>query len=154
MTRVDLGYALAKLGEEKGRVALQDICQDSGLAPHTRVTAARFMLSFDRENSACPNALIDVIEQGETGFRVEAAALLPEFHDLSPEDSERALQALLKALAAKELVVRHSASQALGLMGNKSAIPYLQSALANEPDEFVRVEMRVDLKKLHEKNSQ
>jgi HEAT repeat protein len=86
--------------------------------------------------------------------RAQAASLLPRFQDLSPQESQKILQGVLKALEAPEPAVRLAASHALNEMGNKSAIPDLQKAVANEQDKTVRSQLQTDLQELQQKKKE
>jgi HEAT repeat protein len=58
---------------------------------------------------------------------------------------------VVKALEDKDPSVRFSASDALGRLGNPSAIPYLESAIAKEQEETIRSQLQADLQTLRQK---
>jgi HEAT repeat protein len=152
---VNIAFALAQLGEPRGFDALQDTCRDPGTRPDLRVLAARYMGDLHHDDPACRSALVDILQsQADADSRVQAASLLPRFQDLSPEESQKILQGVLKALEAPEPAVRLAASHALGQMGNKSAIPQLQIAIVNEGDRTVRSQMQLDLQELQRDKKQ
>jgi HEAT repeat protein len=150
--RVNIAFALAQLGETRGFDALQDACRDPGTRPDLRVLAARYMRDLKHEDATCRSALVDMLQSpADPDARAQAASLLPRFQDLSPQESQKILQGVLKALEAPEPAVRLAASHALNEMGNKSAIPDLQKAVANEQDKSVRSQLQTDLQELQEK---
>lgn len=151
-TKVNLASALARLGEGKGIVALNSICQDASEQPYIRSDAARLVLDATKESAGCLNAMIDLLQHGNVDTQMSAAELLPKFHDLSSEASHRVCEVLIKALKAKDGPVRHTVSHALGKLRDPSAIPYLQTALDTEQDKSVRSEMQADLQKLEQQS--
>ena len=150
--RVALSYALAKLGDTKGIDTLEGVCKDRVSSSYLRLEAARLLvLDLREERRSCLNSLLELLRNGSPDSRSGAAWLLSLFRQLSPDDFPRVLQAVVDALADKDTGVRHAASHALTVIGTSSAIPHLERALAIERDEFVRLQMQADLKKLQEK---
>lgn len=154
-TWVNIAFALAQLGEARGFGALQDACRDPGMRPDLRVLAARYMRDLNHDDQVCRSALVDMLQsQAGADSRAQAASLLPRFQDLSPEESEKILQGILKALEAPEATVRLAASHALSQIGNKSAIPRLEIAINHEGDRTVRSQMQLDLHELQREKKQ
>jgi HEAT repeat protein len=154
-TRVNIAFSLAQLGEARGFNALQDTCRDPGMRPDLRVLAARYMRDLKHEDAICRSALVDMLQSpADPDARAQAASLLPRFQDLSPQESQKILQGVLKALEAPEPTVRLAASHALNEIGDKSAISNLQKAVANEPDKAVRSQLQMDLQELQQKKNQ
>ncbi len=150
MTRVNIAFALAQFDNETGFRALEDGCSKGQLDPQTSVLSAQYLVDLHREDAPCLNALLDIVqsESDSSGYRIQAASILPKFPDLSSEDSQRVLTSLLKALDASHVSVKMAASQALADLGNESAIPALERAIANEHDEGGRSQLERDLLRL------
>jgi len=154
-TRVNIAFSLAQLGETRGFNALQDTCRDPGMRPDLRVEAARYMHDLNHEDAICRSALVDMLQSpADPDARAQAASLLPRFQDLSPQESRKIFQGVLKALEAPEPTVRLAASHALSEIGDKSAISNLQKAVANEQDKAVRSQLQMDLQELQQKKNQ
>jgi HEAT repeat protein len=154
-TRVNIAFSLAQLGEARGFSALQDACRDSRMRADLRVVAARYMRDLNHDDQVCQSALVDMLQSGtDADSRAQAASLLARFQNLSPEESEKVLQGVLKALEAPESTVRLAASHALSQIGNKSAIPRLESAIGHEGDRTVRAQMQLDLQELQREKKQ
>lgn len=125
------------------------------MRPDLRVVAARYMRDLNHDDQVCRSALVDMLQSGtDADSRAQAASLLPRFQDLSPEESEKVLQGVLKALEAPEPTVRLAASHALSQIGNKSAIPRLENAIGHEGDRTVRSQMQLDLQELQREKKQ
>ena len=150
-TRVNIAYAVAKLGDDKGVTALDSICADSSVGAFVKSEAARLLLYVAKSSPGCLTAMIDVLGHADISTRMNAAWLLPKFHDLSAEDSDRVFQSLVKELKAEDASLRQVVSRALADLGNRSAVPYLQSALAIEQDASVRTQMESSLRRLQPK---
>lgn len=149
VTRMNIAYALAQLGEPKGFSALEETgCGNPELGGGVRAQSTEYLLNLHRESTVCLNALLDILESGTNGYKDQAASILPKFHNVSTEDLQRVFIALVKALNVSHPSVRIAASHALADMGNTAAIPELQKALASEPDEAVRFHIENDLKTL------
>jgi len=158
ITRVNIAFALAQFGDATGFSALGDGCSRGQSDPQTSLLSAQYLVDLHRGGVACLNALLDIaqldIAQSETasnGDRMQAASILPKFQGLSSEDAQRVFESLLKALDASDASVKMAASQALADLGNGSAIPALERAIANEHDEVVRWQLERDLLRLQPK---
>jgi len=148
--RVNMAFSLAQLGEEKGLAVLQEVCRDTNLPAYRRMDAARNLVLFlNREDETCRKALVEILQsQPDPDSLREAASLLRRFRDLSEEESQTIFHAAVGALAAPGPSLRLAAAITLGEIGNTSAIPYLQRAVAKEQSEVVRSQMLADLQKL------
>jgi hypothetical protein len=149
-TRMNIAFALARLGETEGFDALEDNCGNRDDEPWIRAQSAEYMLRFNRASATCLNAVFDMLENGSNGDKMQAASLLPQFHNLSPEDSERVFVALMGALHDSYPLVRLEAGRALADLGDRRAIPELRKAVANEQEAF-RQQMEDNLRILQEK---
>jgi HEAT repeat protein len=150
-TRMNIAYALAEFGESAGFDTLEGNCGDHALGAGIRVQSAGYVLRLNHESAACLSAVLDVLESGSNGYKMQAASLLPQFHNLSPEDSERIFVGLSRALHASYALVRLGAGRALAELGDRRAIPELREAAAREQDEAVRSQIDQDLRTLKEK---
>jgi len=151
-TRVNVAYALGKLGDERGVTALDSICADSSAEAFVKTEAARLLLYVAKGTPGCLTAMIEVLDRADISTRMNAASLLPQFHDLSDEESERVFQALITALKAEQAPIREAVSRALGKLANVAAVAYLQSALTTEPDGIVRSQIESSLQRLQRKS--
>jgi HEAT repeat protein len=98
----------------------------------------------------CLNAIEEVLESKDTesSDRISALSLLPGFQNITEEQSQKLLRLTIKQLGNADPGVRIAASNALAALGNTSAIPDLQRAIAKEQDEDIRSAFQKDLKKL------
>lgn len=149
-TRMDIAFALAQLGETAGFDTLEDNCGNRDDGSGIRAQSAEYLLRFNRASATCLNAVLDMLENGGNGDKMQAASLLPQFHNLSPEDSERVFVGLVRALHDSYPLVRLEAGRALADLGDIRAIPELRKAAANEQEAF-RPQMEDDLRILQEK---
>lgn len=144
-TKVKLAGALAAIGSESGFKALEDGCQDRTWNVQTRVEAAEYIRDFRPDSTACLGALLELTETADTGYRIEALTILSSLHDLSPEDSQKILQAALNGLRAPQPAVRIAASHAAVELGNIVAVPELEKAITREHEEPVRSQIERDM---------
>lgn len=154
LTRVNIAFALAQLSDATGFGALEDGCSKGRLDPQTSVLSGQYLIDLRHESLPCLNALLDIVqfESDSDGYRIQAASILPRFHELSPVDSGRILAGLLKALETSNPAVRMAASDALADLGNSAAIPALRKTAENERDEVVRAHFERDLLRLQSKH--
>jgi HEAT repeat protein len=80
-----------------------------------------------------------------------AAELLPRYHNVSKEDSEKVFTGLVGALHAPDPSVRMAAGRALADLGDTRGIAELGRAIGDEQDELVRSRLEEDLGKLRNK---
>jgi len=148
---VNFAFALAQLGDQKGREALRDACSNRDVSNPVRMDAARLLLTLQDES--CLSSVLDVLDSPNVAGRSQAMYLLPEFRTLSKADSDRSLNLLVKALNDPSASIRIIASDVLGKLGKTAAIPYLEAAVAAEQDDDVRSQMQTDLRSLQVKQS-
>jgi HEAT repeat protein len=98
----------------------------------------------------CLNAAEQIIESqnASIGDRTSALELIARFQGLTSDELRRVLSLVANRLQDPEPVVRMAASQSLAVLGDTSAIPYLETAIAKEQDENIRSLFERDLKKL------
>jgi HEAT repeat protein len=152
ITRVNIAFALARLGNEKGVKALESACHEPASIARVRMTAAMYMVDFLHRN-ACFADVLDVLDShndDQAGDRMQALSLAPSFKGLSEDESQRLLAATINNLQDTTASVRISASDALVRLGNASALPYLQEAVSVEQDEVVRNALEDALKRLQQ----
>lgn len=181
-TRVNIAFALAQLGDDRGFAALESACNDANTPALIRMYSTKYLLDLNHES--CLNSAIAVAESKEdSGARVTGLSLLPRFHHLSSSNSQRVRDTILNALLDRGLRVRVAAIDALGLLRDASALPhleqalsdrdpaariaasnairtlgdasalrFLQNAIATERDETVLSRLRADLKELQGRN--
>jgi HEAT repeat protein len=147
-TRMNIAFALAQFGQTAGFEALEKNCSDRDLEGGVRTQSADYVTTLHRESAACFDATLDVLQTGGTGYRMQAASLLPRFRNLSKQDSERVFEALVQSLHSSDESVQMAASHALASIGDQRAIAELQDAVAREQDEVIRSQFEQDIRTL------
>jgi HEAT repeat protein len=145
LTKVKLAMALAEIGNESGFKTLEDGCQDRNWSIRTRVEAAEYIADFRPDSTVCLNSLLELTETASAGYRIQALTILSTLHGLSPEDSQKILQAALNGLRAPQPAVRIAASHAAVELGNIVAVPELEKAITREHEEPVRSQIERDM---------
>jgi len=152
--RVNIALALGLLGDQAGQDELKKACADEDLAPELRLYAVRYMfdLHFQKEEH-CLTAAEKIVDSMNVDFgdRISAVALLPDFHNLTPEESQTVFALVIHRLDDPEPAVQMEASRALASLGDASAIPYLKAAIARENEEAIRSVFEFNLEKLEKK---
>jgi len=152
--RVNIALALGLLGDQTGPTELKKVCAGTNFVREFRLYAVRYMfdLHFQKDED-CLHAAEEIVESKkiDSGDRISALELLQRFQTLTAEESDKVLKLVLKRLEDSEPVVRMAAGNAVASLGNASAIPYLEAAIAREQDESVRSVFERDMKKLQEK---
>jgi HEAT repeat protein len=149
-TRVNIAFALALLGDEKGVSSLKAACGDADVPGYLRIRAARYLL--DLHNEDCMNAVLGMLDSNaDPDSQTQALSVLPSFQHVSQKDSQRIFDVVVRALEDPTPAVRITASVALGALGNPSALPYLQTAIANERDEVVRSQLESTVRDLRQR---
>ena len=152
LTRVNIAFALAQLGNEKGVKTLESACHESETVGGVRMRAAMYMVDFLHRN-ACFADVLDVLDSrngDQAGNRIQALSLAPSFKGLSEDESRRLLAATINNLQDTTAAVRISASDALVRLGDASAVPHLQQAVSVEQDSVVRDALEGALKRLQQ----
>jgi HEAT repeat protein len=149
-TRVNIALALAQFGDGQGFVALRNGCGDPDAPAYLRMYSAKYLL--DLHDESCLNSVVTLARSAvDLGSRVAALSLLPRFQHTLASNSQEILGAVVKALSDQDGVVRIAAGDALGVLGDTSALPYLQHAIAREQDQAVLSRFQADLERLQEK---
>ena len=149
-TKVNIAYALAQMGEEKGFATLKSTCDNAEVRGYLRMIAALYMLNLHNED--CLNAAVAILQsKADSDSRIQALSLLPRNQHVTLDDSSKIFNLIRRALTDPDPSVRMAAGHALGTLGNTSAIPDLQRAIANEKDETFRSSMQTDLQNLRQK---
>jgi HEAT repeat protein len=100
------------------------------------MVAAKRIACF--HSSVTLSGVLDLLKGGSNGDRMLAAELLPRYHKVSKEDSE-------KALHAADPSVRMAAGRALADLGDTRGIAELGRAIGGEQDQLVRSRLEEDL---------
>ena len=150
-TRMNIAFALAEMGDATGFSALEDDCRNFDMDAGVRTQSAQYMLTLNREGADCLDALLDVLQTASDGYRAQAASLLPQFHNLSAENSERVFLGLVDALHSSDAAVRMAAGRALADVGDGRAIAELQKAVTSELERAIRFQIEQDLRILQGK---
>lgn len=150
-TRINIAFAVAQLGGEVGVATLNSGCADSNLPGYLRIRATSYLL--DLQKDGCLDAVVNMLgSTGDSDSRIEALSLFPRLQNVPKKQSVRAFKLIVAALSDPTPAIRMDASITLGTLKNSSAIPFLQTAVANETDGIVRSTMRSALQRLREKN--
>ena len=104
-------------------------------------------------NEANGSTIIGATRTGSRNpdFRDQVLSLLGQYRHLSKGESDGIMEAAIRHLSDESGSVRIQASITLAELANPSAISYLQSAIANEPDDAVRSQMQHSLDLLEER---
>jgi HEAT repeat protein len=148
-TQINIAFALAQLGDDRGFTALSKSCDDQKIQAGLRVRAAGYLLSLN--NESCLKAVMTVLRSdADFDSRMFALSLLGRFHHISDEDSKSMCAAAVKSLTDPTPAVRISASTTLVTLGNPAAIPALERAVASETDQAVKNQMKSNLERLQQ----
>jgi HEAT repeat protein len=147
LTRVNIAFALAQMGEKKGFAELKSTCDDARVPSHFRIFAASYLLYFNDEH-CLPSVLGMLRSDAEPTTRMQALSILNRFEHIQKKDFRAMHHLVLKALTDPDPSVRLTASSTLSSIGNSSDIQNLRNAIADEQDEAVRSQMENDLQRL------
>jgi len=152
--RVNIAVALGLLGDPGGRDELRRLCADGGFPPEFRLYAAGYMFDLGvKKDEGCLHATEEMVQEvnadyRSAGYRITALGLLPQFGDLTSEESSKVFQIVVGRLNDPEPTVRMAAGQSLAALHSAAAIPYLETAIAKEQEEAVRSVLERQLRKL------
>lgn len=144
-TRMNIALALAEMDESIGFDTLEDNCKNKDTSGNIRARSAEYLLRFNRDSTTCLSGVLDLLKGGSNGDRMVAAALLPRYHNLSKEDSEKVFTGLVGTLHASAPSVRMAAGRALADFGDTRGIAELGRAIGGEQDQLVRSQLEQDL---------
>ena len=152
--RVNMALALALLGDTEGRDEMHRLCADETFPPEFRLYAVRYMfdLHVSKDESCLRTAeqIANLVspDYHTIAHRISALELLPRFHDLTPEESDKVFRIVARRLKDPEPTVRMQAGRSLTVIGNPAAITDLQRAIAREDEEGTRNVLEQELEKL------
>jgi len=145
-TRMNIALALAQMGESIGFDTLEDNCKNKDTSGNIRARSAEYLLRFNRDSTTCLSGVLDLLlKGGSNGDRMAAAELLPRYHNVSKEDSEKVFTGLVGTLHAAAPSVRMAAGRALADFGDTRGIAELGRAIGGEQDQLVRSQLEQDL---------
>src|SRR5260370_3046083 len=150
-TRMNIALALAEMDESIGFDTLEDNCKNKDTGGGIQASSAEYLLRFNRDSTMCLSGVLDLLKGGSNGDRMVAAALLPRYHNLSKEDSEKVFTGLVEALHAPDPAARMAAGRALADLGATRGIAELGRAIEGEQEQVVRSQLEEDLKMLRNK---
>ena len=150
--QVNIALALGLLGDQTGREKLKGVCADRSFVPEFRLYAVRYMFDLHSQTEECLAAAEQIAESkgAAIGDQIVALGLLPQFQNLTPEESQKVSHLVIGRLADSEPVVRMAAGQSLASLGAASSIPPLEAAIAKEQDVNVRSVLEAQLRKLRD----
>src|SRR5581483_2937596 len=103
--RVNMALALALLGDPGGRDELHRLCADETFPPEFRLYAVRYMFDLHvSKDESCLRAA-EQIANHTRAYRSSALELLPRFHDLTPEESDKVFRIVARRLKDPEPTV-------------------------------------------------
>jgi HEAT repeat protein len=144
---LDIAMALAQFRDERGFAALRAVCRDPHALVSLRLVATINMLNVG--DDSCSSAVVDILEsKADRDYLTSALSLAPRFQHATRDESQKIFDLVVRALEDKESSVRFTASDALAKLGDPSALPYLETAAANEQEDTVRSQMQADLRRL------
>jgi HEAT repeat protein len=144
-----MAAALAVLGDNKGVAMLRQACDDARTPANLRMYAAMYIL--DTKNKGCVSVVENfLLSAPDSGSRQLAFSEITRFQDVSDADAHKIFAALVTSLGDTDAMIRMGASAALAELGNQSAVPELQKAIAAESGDAVRSKIQHDLQKLQE----
>ena len=149
--RMNIAFALTQMGDSIGFATLEDNCNNKGTSGPVRARSAEYLLRVSRDSATCLSGVLDLLKSENNGDRMAAAELLPRYHTLSEEDSERVFTGLVEALHAPDPAVRMSAGWALADFGDTRGIAELERATEGEQEQVVRSQLQEGLNKLRYK---
>lgn len=76
------------MDESIGFDTLEDNCKNNDASGNIRARSVEYLLRFNRDSATCLSGVLDLLK-GSNGDRMEAAELLPRYHNVSKEDSEK-----------------------------------------------------------------
>ncbi len=151
VTRMNIAFALAQLGEQLGFNTLEGNCSHENPSSRTRAQSAEYLLVLKHESSVCLNDMMELMRSEDSGYAMQAASILPKFQHLSVDESQRVFGALSEALTSPNPSMRAEAANAIALLGKEEGIRELQKAIAAEKDETLRYELQLSLERLKKK---
>jgi HEAT repeat protein len=149
-TLLDIAIALAQLGDKRGSAALTAMCEDNHANASLRLAATINLLNLG--DDSCWSVVLEILQStADHDYVTSALVLVPRFQHIDKADLRMLFELVVRALGDEEPNVRINAGYALVKLGNVSAVPYLETAIANEHEDAVRSQLQADLRKLRQK---
>ena len=149
-----MAIALVSLNSQVGNRVLLHVCDETSLAEGLRLRAASSLI--DSGDSRCLSSVENILRK-TTDPSIKTAALLDlaRVRRLIPAAlAPRIHNTLLASLQDPLSAVRQYASECIATLGDKTAAPDLQTAIANESDELTRAHMEEALRALESQSSE
>lgn len=125
-----LACALAELGDRRGIEALHQYCKEDEFPDDVRLDVSKFLTEL--HETPCLSSLMELFKSRYVPGRVQAIPLIPHLSGISAADSAQLRAILLASLSDPDPAIREVAARTLSEMHDSSAIPELQTAIANE----------------------
>jgi HEAT repeat protein len=149
-SRNQLALDLANLGDDEGVQMLESLCTGASKTLFIRLEAAD-RLHSELKQKSCPVLIVAGVNDPEFSIRIVALDMIPDFQDLPARQWSQLRALLWNALSDPESDVRREAAVKILELGEISAIPVVQAAIATEADANVKSEMIRSLKSLQDK---
>jgi hypothetical protein len=146
--RINIASSLTSLDPARGVPVLSNICKDQGTPDWAKLEVASKLTTY--HNIDCISAVEDIATYtSETDTRRLALSILPTLSKLSVLDHRHIIEIESTFLEDKDPLVRMSASESLGLSGDRAAVPALQNRLQTETNEQVKDQIKQSLARLN-----
>jgi HEAT repeat protein len=150
LVKFNMATALISLNSHAGNRALLSICDEASLPEESRLGAASRLV--DAGDFNCLSSVENILRTTtNSSNKVSALMILTRVKAMPASLTPRVHNTLLASLQDPVSAVRQYASECIANLGDKTAIPNLQAAIANEPDELTRKRMEESLKTLESK---
>jgi HEAT repeats len=147
LVRFNMADTLVSLDSQVGNRVLSQMCGDPSLQEDRRLSAASRL--FDAGDFSCLPLLENVLRgPGDPSIKVSALLALARVKAMPAAFVPKIRGTLLASLQDPDSAVRQYASDCIATLGDKAAVPNLQTAIANESDEVTRKRMEESLKRL------
>lgn len=151
MNRAAMALDLAQLGDATGTAWLKDACSNSTLPGYIRMSAAQNMLIPG--DFTCLSDVVSLLRSnGDWVSMTAALGVVPQyFVKARPEMQALLVRLTSQAVSNPAVQVRLVAANALATIGDTSAVPILEAAIAHETSKETVTAMEEDLKALRTK---
>jgi HEAT repeat protein len=153
--RLNIAYALARLGDSMGIHTLEQSCRDVDLDYWRRIQAAEYMVQMNHPDEGCRKSLIELLQSHvDSNTDADVLEFLPNYKGLTREETQKTIELVKVFLSDSDLRVRLVASHSLAEMGDKSVIPYLEKATKKDINQMIRPSIESDIKWLQRKEAE
>jgi hypothetical protein len=150
VVKFNMATSLLSLDSPVGRRALLDMCEDGSLPEARRLDAASRLVNAGDLN--CVSSVGSILQKtADPSNKVSALLILARVKPVSSSLVQEIHGALLASLQDPNSAVRQYASECIAALGDKAALPNLQTAIADEADKSVREHMEGNLEALGRK---